>query len=126
MKVLLEKENAVLIGTAVDELIRHHPSLKAIVFESLKSTLSKIEVLGEAYVIPEDLQHWYRLIPVPELSSDGGAPMEGIESGSNATKSTLDPKPSDVVRNDDEFIEEGIPKPHGNNIVSYIDVLGRV
>jgi E3 ubiquitin-protein ligase HUWE1 len=125
LKVLLDKENAVLIGTAMDELIRHHPSLKTIVFESIKSTLSKIEILGEAYVVPADIQHWYKLVPAPESPADEGAPMEGVESENN---SSLDSKPSEVARHDEStfIVEESVPKPHDNNIVSYIDAIGRV
>ncbi|KAJ7742399.1 hypothetical protein B0H14DRAFT_2637660 [Mycena olivaceomarginata] len=52
LKVLLDKENVVLIGTTIDELVRHHPSLKAPVFDALKATLSKIEVLGLQVNVP--------------------------------------------------------------------------
>ncbi|KAI0268805.1 hypothetical protein BC834DRAFT_923157 [Gloeopeniophorella convolvens] len=60
-RVLQDKENAVLIGSAVDELIRHHPSLKSAVFEAIRSTLSKIEDLGNAFVPPENTESWYGL-----------------------------------------------------------------
>ncbi|KAJ7724960.1 hypothetical protein B0H14DRAFT_3621131 [Mycena olivaceomarginata] len=52
LKVLLDKENAVLIGTTIDELVRDHPSLKAPVFDALKATLSEIEVLGLQVNVP--------------------------------------------------------------------------
>ncbi len=35
VKVLHEKENAAVVGSAIDELIRHHPSLKDNVFRAL-------------------------------------------------------------------------------------------
>ncbi|KAF8826119.1 hypothetical protein HHX47_DHR6000506 [Lentinula edodes] len=58
LKILLENENTVLIDTAVDELIRHHPFLKAPVFQALKSTMAKIKELGHAYVPPNDIRNW--------------------------------------------------------------------
>src|ERR1700733_7353622 len=81
LKVLLEKENSVLIGTALDELIRHHPSLRTAVFDALKATIAKIEELGTAHEVPGDLLHWYRLVPVSvPLADDGDVPMEDVEN----------------------------------------------
>lgn len=79
-RVLQDKENAVLIGTTVDELIRHHPMLKTSVFEAIKSTLSKIEDLGNAYVVQENVKQWYKLLApsapaaVPSSSTSTAAP----------------------------------------------------
>ncbi|KAF9475538.1 hypothetical protein BDN70DRAFT_996350 [Pholiota conissans] len=124
LKVLIDKENAVIIGTAVDELIRHHPSLKGPVFESLQSTLGRIEDLGSSYVPPIDIQHWYRLIPIPAvISSDGDVVMqdEPIDTTSSRqispTATTLEQPEED---NDDEA-----SKGHDNVVVSYVDVIGR-
>ncbi|KAJ7218040.1 hypothetical protein GGX14DRAFT_495423 [Mycena pura] len=123
LKVLLDKENAVLIGTTIDELIRHHPSLKDPVFEALKATLSKIEVLGNAYVVPPELQQWYKLVgavsttaSVPEVDVS----MEDVPSDA--------PSPSETVIRDDSNppnAEDPPFKAHDNNIVSFIDILLR-
>jgi hypothetical protein len=67
LRVLQDKENAVLIGTSIDELIRHHPFLKTAVFEGVRSILGQIEDLGKAFVVPEDIRHFYQLIPDPEV-----------------------------------------------------------
>ncbi|KAF7361866.1 hypothetical protein MVEN_00531100 [Mycena venus] len=96
LKVLLDKENAVLIGTTIDELVRHHPSLKAPVFDALKATLSKIEVLGNAYVVPPELQQWYKLVGVaPAIPSgpDVDLTMEDVPTDA--------PSPSETVIRDD-------------------------
>lgn len=115
-KILLDKENAVLIGTAIDELIRHHPSLKIPVFEAIKATLAKIEELGKAFVVPPNQQHWYTLVPV-QTSQDTDVAMEDVE---DSAQSVGDP----VTAQDDD--EEDVPdRSHDNEIVSYIDIIGR-
>ncbi|KAH7927155.1 hypothetical protein BV22DRAFT_1193856 [Leucogyrophana mollusca] len=123
MKVLRDKENAVLIGTAMDELIRHHPSLKTPVFEAVKSTLSKIEDLGEAYVVPNDLKQWYNLIPVTGKTDDGSAPMEGVEDEHITSVESNDPlsEPKDDSTTDDD----PSLRAHDNHVVLYIDVICR-
>lgn len=125
LKVLVDKENAVIIGTAVDELIRHHPSLKMPVFEALKSTLSRIEDLGWSYVPTANIKQWYQLVPVSVATSgdsdvtmsddDQQTPTEPIAGESI-------PAPVDADENEDEDIS----KNHDNIVVSYIDVIGRV
>ncbi|KAK2463266.1 hypothetical protein APHAL10511_004921 [Amanita phalloides] len=114
-KVLLDKENAVLIGTAIDELIRHHPSLKTPVFDAIRATLAKIEELGKAFVVPPSQQHWYNLVPVP-TSSDNDVPMDDVES-SHIT--------SDAVVEQDNEDDDIADRSHDNEIVSYIDIVGR-
>ncbi|KAI3618920.1 ubiquitin-protein ligase [Moniliophthora roreri] len=124
LKILLEKENAVLIGTAIDELIRHHPMLKTPVFDALKSTMSKIEDLGNAYVPPEDIRHWYQLVPIAETSEETKF-MEGIESTDMNVESTAATPEADTQGTSSKDREEAPPKLHDNNVVSFIDILGR-
>lgn len=129
LKVLQDKENAVLIGTAMDELIRHHPSLKAPVFEAIKSTLSKVEDLGNAYVVPDGIHHWYKLVPVSAFVSDEDVVMELADSdgpeGTPATDSeqfgTAGNDPGQLSSGDDPAL-----RSHDNMVVSFIDVVGRV
>lgn len=126
-KILLEKENAVLIGTAVDELIRHHPFLKAPVFQALKSTMTKIEELGHAYVPPDDIRNWYQLTvarPSPSSTSEDVDKMEGVES-SEGKESSPPPPPAYTAALLEPHSEEAM-RLHENNIISFIDILGRV
>ncbi|KZT26754.1 hypothetical protein NEOLEDRAFT_1062431 [Neolentinus lepideus HHB14362 ss-1] len=122
LKVLQDKENSVLIGSAIDELIRHHPSLKQPVFEAIKSTLGKIEDLGNTYVVPDDLRPWYGLSSV----SNDVAHMEGLNDTQEGGPSTLEidpavtPPPESTSTSD-----EASPKAHDNIVVHYIDVVGR-
>lgn len=121
--MLRDKENAVLIGTSIDELIRHHPSLKTPVFDAVKDVFSKIEELGSTFVIPEDKKEWYGLLPV-QPSEEIGASMQGIESegkeSENGTGLTSDTHGE--VSGEDTATQ----RDHDNNIVMFIDVICRV
>ncbi|KAG1839040.1 hypothetical protein DFJ58DRAFT_860626 [Suillus subalutaceus] len=119
IKVLREKENAVLMGTAIDELIRHHPTLKTPIFDAVKSALSKIEDLGNTFVIPADKKEWYGLMLASQTTDKDDKddksdviPMDVMESDarSDAQEDTSD---------DDSL------RSHDNNVVLYVDVLCR-
>lgn len=105
-RMLQEKENAVIVGTGVEELVRHHPALKAAISESIMATLAKIEELGNAYVVPEESRHWYTLRVIKpqqaitpanplDLTTDPGAATTSQSSTSApATASTPAPTPA--------------------------------
>lgn len=116
LKVLIDKENAVIIGTAIDELVRHHPLLKAAVFASLKSTLGAIEEIGRNYQVPSELLHWYQLAPAVTTTVDMDVKMEDSES--------IQPRAAEVEAVD--VGDEAASKPHDNTVVSFVDVLCRV
>jgi E3 ubiquitin-protein ligase HUWE1 len=124
LKVLIDKENAVVIGTAIDELVRHHPLLKAAVFSSLKSTLNTIEEIGRNYQVPNDLLHWYQLTPTIGTTSDTDVKMEDADlmQTDNSEAEMLDASTGEALNNS----EEGASKSHDNTVVSFIDVLCRV
>ncbi|KAI6157744.1 hypothetical protein BKA82DRAFT_130841 [Pisolithus tinctorius] len=117
LKVLRDKENAVLIGTSIDELIRHHPSLKTPVFDAVKSTLSKIEDAGNAFIIPEDKREWYELLTVQAAEESTAAVMEGVESET--------PQGPASLLEEDNFTQDTTQTDHDNNVVMYIDVICR-
>lgn len=121
---MADKENAVLIGTAIDELIRHHPLLKVAIFDALKSTLIAIEEIGMSFTIPQPIQHWYRLMPAETLqvSSDIAMGELDIKVPSLSERQMNVDGENDANVDDDEVSS----KAHDNNVVSFIDVLGRV
>lgn len=124
-RMLQEKENAVIIGTAVEELVRHHPALKNQVFEAIKSTMGKIEELGNAYVVPEEHKHWYALQPTKTASAsantDNDVDMEaGALQAGSSTPATVEPEATPHPMDDNSF------KAHDNVVVSFIDVFGKV
>ncbi|KAI0326605.1 DUF913-domain-containing protein [Cubamyces sp. BRFM 1775] len=131
-RVLQEKENAVLIGTSIEELIRHHPSLKDKVFVAIKATMVKIEDFGKAFVPSDDIKHLYRLqptaLPSPmPATSEVEAPME-IDASAAATSTSTQqvrqpgaqPSAEPSPLRDDLY-----GRPHDNIIIWYIDVFGK-
>ena len=130
LKVLIDKENAVIIGTAVDELIRHHPSLKSAVFNAIRSTLSNIEDLGMSFVCPTDIKQFYQLMPIMGVTGDilldNDVNMqddlrESIEAPEEIAQETL------LEAAEEDTDEDDITtKSHDNTVVSFIDILGRV
>ncbi len=126
--MLIDKENAVIIGSAVDELVRHHPSLKHAVFEALKSTLTQLENIGMTYTPPADIKQWYQLVPVSkEHSLAEDVTMQDVmpaltEVEDVAATSGLE----DAEGSQSGDLDEPEEKGHDNIIVGYIDVLGRV
>ena len=123
LKVLMDKENAVVIGTAVDELIRHHPTLKFPVFEALTSTLGKIEVLGLSFIPPPDIRHWYCLIPAASPESDNDVTMRDVERDAHDLSSE---QTKVGVQDSEHEGEDGSVLSHDNIVVSFIDIIGRV
>ncbi|KAH9176780.1 hypothetical protein EDB89DRAFT_1939867, partial [Lactarius sanguifluus] len=131
-RVLQDKENAVLIGSAVDELIRHHPSLKSAVFEAIKSTLSKIEDLGSTFTPPEGTESWYGLaqtsasaIQAPAdddvlMRSSDTVPVDEAASEPTGRQDLLT-----ISLTDDLLDENATGRSHENIIVSYLDVICR-
>jgi len=124
LRILIDKENAVIIGTAIDELVRHHPLLKAAVFNSLKSTLSAIEEMGRSYQVPDDLLSWYQLTPTAGVASvDVDVKMDGVEPVQvESLEADTSVSMADVLNKLDEASEAS----HDNIVVSFIDVLCRV
>jgi hypothetical protein len=130
LQVLQDKENAVLMGTAIDELIRHHPMLKNSVFQALKSTLSKIEDLGNAFVVPEQHKSWYCLV-VEEPTQDLPAvqPLEDVlmtDMTMAEPNLAVEASTDDANGPSDKNGKDSSAASHDNSIVSFIDVLGRV
>ncbi|KZT10978.1 uncharacterized protein LAESUDRAFT_721398 [Laetiporus sulphureus 93-53] len=127
-RVLQEKENSVLIGTAIEELIRHHPSLKQSVFNAIKATMDKIYELGMKYVPTDDVRRWYVLQPSTSSSATSGM------SDADVTMMPVEDEGSQQVGapalDGEAAIESGasgrddpLTRSHDNVTVSFIDVL---
>lgn len=120
LRILRDKENALLIGNAIDELVRHHPSLKTPMFEAVKSVLAKIEEMGNAFVVPEDKKEWYELLPVQASQPCTEVVMEDTEPGPGPG-----PLPDSLLR-EDPLKDDSAQREHDNNVVMFIDVICRV
>jgi E3 ubiquitin-protein ligase HUWE1 len=71
LKVLQEKDYAVVIGSAIDELIRHHPLLGPVIFEALAGLLHDINLIGSKPQTVRQLNHLCLL--VDEVSNASGS-----------------------------------------------------
>ncbi|CAE6444639.1 unnamed protein product [Rhizoctonia solani] len=131
IKVLLEKDNANAIGGAVDELVRHHPSLKDVVFESIMGTLQKIESLGNSFQIPRDQENLYRMISTTSPQPPAGTSQEPPVASSSTWLSTGQESalPSGAATPaavpEPEESEPAKPERTENVIASFIDILCR-
>ena len=124
LRVLQDKESAAIIGAAIDELIRHHPSLKTLVFNAVVSVIGKIETLGNAYVPPKDIEHWYKIRVVQQrLEEADDVIMEDVPATPDHP-----PTESNAIQVDETTAsnEEPLPKSHENVVVDFIYILGRV
>ena len=123
-RMLQEKENAVLIGTAVEELIRHHPTLKNAVMEAITLTMGKIEELGNAFEPPEEHKQWYMLQTVAQEVASAPVDADVEMPAASSSESTGAPLPGPT--NEGFQSPEEVSKSHENMVVSYLDVFGKV
>ena len=130
LRVLQDKENAVLIGTSIDELIRHHPFLKTAVFEGVRSILGQIEDLGKVFIVPEDIRHFYQLIPDPETpppaQDEASVAMDVDRSPASVPVTSSEDTTAQIEEPEKEGASQKNPENHDNQIVAFIDVIGRV
>lgn len=130
LRVLQDKENAVLIGTSIDELIRHHPFLKTAVFEGVRSILGQIEDLGKVFIVPEDIRHFYQLIPDPETpppaQDEASVAMDVDRSPASVPVTSSGDTTAQIEEPEKEGASQKNPENHDNQIVAFIDVIGRV
>ena len=127
LRVLQDKENAVLIGTSIDELIRHHPFLKIAVFEGVRSVLGQIEDLGKVFIIPEDIRHFYQLVPDPEAPPpEQDVAMDVDQSAVSIPVTASEDPNSQNEESEKEGASQKNSESHDNQIVAFIDVIGRV
>lgn len=130
LRVLQDKENAVLIGTSIDELIRHHPFLKVAVFEAVRSILGQIEDLGKSFIVPQDIRHLYQLVPDPEVpppaEDEAGVAMDIDQSSASIPVTSAEDTNAQSEEPEKEGAFQKNPESHDNQIVAFIDVIGRV
>jgi E3 ubiquitin-protein ligase HUWE1 len=130
-----------VIGSAMDELIRHHPNLKTPVFNALAATLVKIEELGATYVDPNGLPSPYKLQLVPRALEPSDAPELPQHTAMDLGQ-PRPPTPIPMQTDADEVadtmdaiaqLELDLPESvlkgvdlHENLVVLYVDVTERV
>jgi E3 ubiquitin-protein ligase HUWE1 len=92
-------------------------------FDAVTSVFSKIEDLGNTFVIPEDKKEWYGLLPVQPSEETWGT-MQGIESEGTESESAsgLTSDSHGEISGEDSVTQ----RDHDNNAVMFIDVICRV
>ena len=97
-------------------------SNNSIVFDSLISTLKKIEELGTDYAPPSDISHFYSLTISMEPAGPSGedVEMEDVQQGSETAAGTTANGEAAPQAEDSQS------KSHDNLIINYIDAFGRV
>ena len=146
LKVLQEKENAVMIGSAIDELVRHHPTLTTTVFNGIQAMLQKAEEMGNSWAIPSAQSSFYLLQPTIAITSskEDTPRMDAMDTSDVNVPALITPEPilaGEPIPTPEESRavsrasfhsavapEETQAKPEAqeNIIVAYIDVIGRV
>jgi E3 ubiquitin-protein ligase HUWE1 len=107
-----------MIGTCVDELIRHHPTLKDAVLEVAIDALKTIRDQGTAFS-PENSEGYFLQSPEGEDAMEVTEPIA-------APATPLSPTP---VANGPEVLADGAQRPEEvkeNIIMTSVDVMARV
>ena len=129
VKTLQDKENATYLGAAMDELIRHHPSLKEAVFSAIKGVLQRVEELGNAHPIPIAEAANYGLRGIP---SDQDVEMEGLGTGTaeegetTVSTSTASDTHGPIRKSEQDANTQGEDTSLSHPIITYIDISCRV
>jgi E3 ubiquitin-protein ligase HUWE1 len=121
VKLLQEKDNAVIVGSAIDELVRHHPALGAQIFTAIARTLEKIEAIGLAFEEESAQSHMYRLV-TGEMNASAvaqpSAPELDITWSINNDRTPMEVEEPGDSTGDGRKVE--------NSVIASLDVFNRV
>ncbi|CAD6899036.1 unnamed protein product [Tilletia controversa] len=88
IKVLQDEESAASFGGAVDELVRHQPSMKDAVFAGINAILDRIIEVGNDYTPPEHQRAYYSLLTSTSSAAlPADVEMASAEQGTAAVAS---------------------------------------
>ena len=112
------------LGAAMDELMRHHPSLKDTVFASIKGVFEQISELGKSYTIPVGEEGKYGLKATSEQvvsEKETSPPAAEGSSSTPAPQASTSSAPADTSSTSNTSED-----PISNPILAYIDIACRV
>lgn len=135
-ELLRDRDSAVVIGGAIDELVRHHPSLRDKVMDAMMQVFEDIKAWGAKFVPPEGEQG-YALVPAASAEGKGKEKekegekeadvqmSEGTGPGGGATASgqAAATAASDADKDKKDKKEDELKD---NEVTNAIDVFGRV
>ncbi|WFD35241.1 HECT-type E3 ubiquitin transferase [Malassezia cuniculi] len=129
-RVLLERDNANLFGSAFDELVRHHPNFRKQVSEAVLGVIDSIINEGRQYNPPEDEEVRSQFGLVPAEAPSIGQPIvreedTALDSTDNVGQISRDP-PQPVVLMDVlcRFLEGLLRNP--SHAVDFVEIDGLV
>ncbi|GAA5889291.1 hypothetical protein JCM6882_000697 [Rhodosporidiobolus microsporus] len=67
-ELLRDRDSALVIGSAIDELVRHHPTLRERVMQAIMGVFAEMKRMGEAFVPPQGEQG-YGLVSAAEAAA---------------------------------------------------------
>ncbi|KPV73687.1 uncharacterized protein RHOBADRAFT_16819 [Rhodotorula graminis WP1] len=118
-ELLRDRDSAVVIGTAIDELVRHHPTLRDEVMKAMMQVFEDIKAWGAKFVPPEGEQG-YTLLPAAAAAAAAAAP--GVDEGKGKQRET-EPDAAAASASDKDKKKEDEFKD--NEVTNAIDVYGR-
>ncbi|GAA5969495.1 hypothetical protein JCM11641_008133 [Rhodosporidiobolus odoratus] len=68
-ELLRDRDSALVIGSSIDELVRHHPSIKEKVLKSIMKVFEDIKVLGEKFEVKQGEEQTYGLTAAGAVSA---------------------------------------------------------
>ncbi|KAF0392672.1 E3 ubiquitin-protein ligase HUWE1 [Gigaspora margarita] len=112
LRSLQDSDVASVLGTSIDELMRHHPSLKQSIMNAIMTTLQRIIELGHSSSIKDSTSTLHAGSDDDQVISS-----EILEDGSTDTKMT----DSDNTKADESKIDE----KKENTVVAFIEIAAR-
>ncbi|KAK0555366.1 E3 ubiquitin-protein ligase tom1 [Tilletia horrida] len=136
IKVLQDEESAANFGQAIDELVRHQPSMKDSVFSGINAIFDRIIEVGKAYTPPESQRPYYQLYSSVTASSSAAPSAPEVEmaveeessgTGSGTTSSGQEsPTPGAQPSEDESNPLSNAPKTSEEHaVLSYIKAMAR-
>ncbi len=125
-KVLQDRDNANSFGAAIDELMRHQPSVKGLVMDSILRSLNDIDQMGRAFLLPSEPKSRaaYGLLAVGAAAADEAAAATAASEGSSTPLRSV--ALADVVTDEpDPIRKEDLSKLESNPVIASIDVIAR-
>lgn len=123
VRILSERDNANMIGASIDELIRHHPSLKDRVLAAAITALEELRERGRVSAPKATDEYGLQVVPLSTSAAmekkDEQVVEESAVGGENVTMGEVTPVVAVVgtEAQDDNASDE---------VMACIDVMGRV
>ncbi|GAA5986987.1 hypothetical protein JCM10908_000979 [Rhodotorula pacifica] len=120
-ELLRDRDSAVNLGAAVDELVRHHPTLKVKILDAIFDIFVEFKRMGAGYVPPAS-ESGYNLQPPTAAGAAGAsedvAMQEGAAPATAEAMAEGSEEAKDKKKAEDENTED-------NEVTNAIDVFGR-